>query len=222
MPNHFPRVSLPYCDISGVIKEWSETVETMVVFQHDADGTVERTHCHILMLNAKYHSDTYKRMFHSRVETDLEANALWRWKDRKNPDRVPDIKAVIYMSKGQLRPLFQKNITDQEIGELRSQWVQPAPKGKSPTQDTKSKTPRISVQQAVITESILRWEKHKRAVAPIRPARSTVVDIVCQTYRDLNRGLNPFQIRDICYAVLYDDKDYQVEMIQKIKSHIDI
>lgn len=137
MPNYAPRVSVCYADMSGVVHDWSETCEKMVVYQHDADKEVPRTHLHFLMINCKHKSpEALKRKFHSRVETALEANELWAWTHKDFPN--PDEGFIPYMTKGHIAPVFVKNFSPTELETARTQWVEPPPKEKvSDKEDTK-------------------------------------------------------------------------------------
>lgn len=133
MPNYSARVSLSYEDLSGVFTTWSESCEKMVVYQHDADDEVNRTHCHLLMLECKYKTpEALKRQLFNRLSVADKGNSFWSWKADS------DIKFIVYMSKGKLRPVFVKNFSPAELEELRLQWKEPTPKGNLLTEKKES------------------------------------------------------------------------------------
>lgn len=86
------------------------------------------------------------------------------------------------------------------------------------------KRPRINIQQQVIALAIEGWYTHKRKCREEGKHVLTedVIPIVCSAYRQVSRGLNPYQIRDIAYAVLHEDQDFREYILQKIISKIDI
>lgn len=105
--------------------------------------------------------------------------------------------------------------------------VEKSPAENSVTAETKTttpKSPRIGVQQQVIALASAEWYKYKKQQAESNKRSDTndLVEIVCKSYREVARGLNPFQIRDICYAVLYDDLDYREYCLNKIISQIQV
>lgn len=151
MPNYAPRVSLSYADLSGVVEEWSKNCEKMVVYEHQKDAAVKHTHCHLLMLNTRVKEEAFKRMFHSRVKTDLKGNDLWKWSTKWGD---PNESFIIYMSRGKLAYKFLKNIPDTQVEELRLQWKDPTPKGALLTERkeaTKTRQDLLKIMQSKIT-----------------------------------------------------------------------
>jgi len=144
MPCFAPRISLPYSDMSGVVEEWSKHCEEMVVYEHQADESVKCTHLHLLMLNTRVKEEAFKRMFHSRVKTDLKGNDLWKWATKWG---IPGRSFITYMTKGKHSYKFCKNIPDSEIEALRLQWKDPTPKGELLTERKESSKTRQDLIQ---------------------------------------------------------------------------
>lgn len=135
MPNYAPRVSLPYYDVSGVIELWSQSCDSMAVYEHEADEEVNTTHVHLIMLNSKYKTpERLKQIFRLYVNDDRNGNDLWAWTHKNYPN--PDMNFITYMSKGNLRPVFLKNISPAEVEELRNKWVAPIAKGVKSSQSS--------------------------------------------------------------------------------------
>lgn len=104
----------------------------MVVYQHEADKGCSRTHLHFLMLGCQVDDEALKRDYKKIFPDDKrKGNDLWAWthKDwqKENPGKQYDLGFIGYMSEGELRPKFVKNIPDEIIEEQRSKWI-PTPK----------------------------------------------------------------------------------------------
>lgn len=128
MPNYAPRVTCMWSDCSGIIKEWSDSCQSMVVYEHDADEEISSPHLHMVMLECKFKTpEALKRIFLKSKNVSKTGNALWSWEHKDYPN--PDLKFITYMSKGTLRPVFVKNILPAVIEEHRLQWKDPTPKG---------------------------------------------------------------------------------------------
>jgi len=125
MYNYAPRISASYAEIQPVIQEWASKVLRMAVFQHDKDANVPTTHVHILMEGCDTKCEQLKRIF-KKVLPGLPAkgNEFWKW-ESKSP--VND-NFLIYMSKGNLRPMFVKEYSPELVEERRKQWVITTPK----------------------------------------------------------------------------------------------
>lgn len=124
MPNYAPRVSIPFTDLSGVIKEWATTCEEMVVYEHPADEEVATTHVHLIMINSKYKTaEQLKKIFRKLFSTDRDGNDLWSWTHKTFPN--PDLTYITYMSKGNLEPVYIHKTLSSTINEFKLKWVEP-------------------------------------------------------------------------------------------------
>lgn len=197
MPNYAPRVSLSYADMSGVVEEWSTSCEKMVVYQHDPDEEVNRVHLHMVMINCKYKTaEALKRQFHSRVETALKGNALWSWEHKQDPD----LSFITYMSKGILRPVFEKNVLPAEVEGYRLKWIEPTPKGKDLLTEKKESTKsKYDLLQEMISEV-----KHEEIVGKCyQYLTNYLVDVVCKVLRKNRIIIGRYKIREYRDAIFY-------------------
>lgn len=122
MPNYAPRITLPFHDVSGVIRMWSDACSQVVVYEHQADEEVSATHVHMILMDCKYKTaQQLKNIFYKEIETNRKGNELWSWehKDFTNPD----LSFITYMSKGVLEPIFVKNVEQRQIENFRSKWI---------------------------------------------------------------------------------------------------
>lgn len=152
MRHYAPLVRLPYNDVSGVVQVWADSCESMAVYEHEADASVKTTHIHMIMMNCQYATaEPLKRAFykiHSNFNTK-DGRRLWSWENEDYP--VPDMGFLTYMSKGRLRPVFVKNISEQQLEEYRALWVEKTnTPDKPPVQkDEKESTKKLTKHQVI-------------------------------------------------------------------------
>jgi len=126
MPNYAPRISSPYSDLSGVFQKFADTCEAMVVYEHEADEQVSRTHCHFVMVNCKYKTpEPLKRIFRQLVKDERDGNDLWAWTHEKN--KTPNLSFIGYMAKNDLEPVFTKEVSAAAILLAQEEWKRNKP-----------------------------------------------------------------------------------------------
>lgn len=141
MPNHAPRLSLPYVDLSGLCALWAEDCLQVIVYEHEADEGCATTHCHFLMIGCQVKEEALRRKFYKALPQfkELKGNALWSWEHsawkKANPGKDYDLGLIAYGSKGHLRPKYVKNIPDTIVEEHRATWVEPTSKGVKSSDD---------------------------------------------------------------------------------------
>lgn len=123
MPNYAPRVAMAYQDISGVVSKWASLCQQVIVYEHEADSKVKKTHVHLLMLGSSVKEEALKRLFHKDIKGLKGGNDLWSWSHKGCKD--PDLQFITYMSKGRLHPKFQQNISDEVVEDYRLKWSEP-------------------------------------------------------------------------------------------------
>jgi len=123
MYHHAIRITLPYEDCSGIISLWADRCNAVVVYQHDADEEISKTHVHIGLLGCETKSEALKRMW---KDAPGKGNEFWSWKDWDGED-----KYLTYMSKGTLRAKYVKNISEDRLEKSRQSWVEPVKAAKS-------------------------------------------------------------------------------------------
>lgn len=116
MSNLNIRITRAYSDIN----QWCEDLdaEKVIIYEHDADGKVKRTHCHIMLIGSKVKPDAMKARF-KKLYGDIERTD-WYFKQCDGDD-----VNVTYMSKGRLTPKRCVGWSEEEIDELRSKWIDP-------------------------------------------------------------------------------------------------
>jgi len=125
--NHAIRITLSYEDCKHIISRWADRCYAAIVYQHDADEEISKTHVHIGLYGCETKAEALKRMW---TDCPGKGNEFWSWKEANNSfggeteDRSSD-KYLTYMSKGTLRPVFVKNISEAIVETSRQAWVEP-------------------------------------------------------------------------------------------------
>lgn len=103
----------------------------------------------------------------------------------------------------------KKYLDKVDRGELSGDRVAPAPK-----------SPKVPFQQAVIAYAAAEWYKYKATCKESGDFVSEleVVEFVCKGMREHGRGINQYLVKELAYAVLYDDLDYRETVMKKIRS----
>jgi len=136
MPKYAIRLHYPYDRLTDFFNRF----DVVVVYQHDADEEVSRTHVHAL-LEATISTDTMKNWVRKLVGHVEKTD--WSFKTELQGQPVQD-RFITYMSNGILEPKLVKGFTQEVIDNYKSQWIErtePAPDskdGSKPGSSTKS------------------------------------------------------------------------------------
>ena len=120
MNSYAPRLSVSYAEFEPVAQLWADICQQIVVYEHEADASVNRTHIHVLIIGSEVKAEQLKRIF-KKTLPDIKAsgNEFWKWESKFG---TPDESFITYMSKGHLRPKYLKNISEEIVEERRKQW----------------------------------------------------------------------------------------------------
>jgi len=111
MPNaYFGYINRPFADISGVIRNWADISQKLLVYQHDPDDGCTHIHCHILALDVQLDTkQLYKRK-------DFRSLGLDGTKKEFGFNIFrPQLSTVEYMTKGIFDPVFNKGFEQDEL-----------------------------------------------------------------------------------------------------------
>lgn len=126
MFNYAIRITRPYMDCSGIISRWADRSNAIVVYQHDADEEISKTHIHLAIYGSEVKAEALKRMWE---DVPGKGNEFWSWKEwiveQDNDDSLINSRYLTYMSKGTLRPVFVKNFSNAILENSRQGWVEP-------------------------------------------------------------------------------------------------
>lgn len=119
MFNHAIRITLSYELCKDVISKWADRSDKVIVYQHDADEEVSKTHVHLGLYGCEVKTEALKRMW---PDAPGKGNEFWSWKEATEEPT----KYLTYMSKGTLRPVFMKNFSPDLVETSRQAWVEPS------------------------------------------------------------------------------------------------
>jgi len=116
----FVRVSRSWDEIF----DWLDAIEAdkKIIYEHEADEEVQRTHIHMYIENPKLKDDALKTSFKKAYNPTDKGNTLWSWKSA-NVDEV--MKIITYMSKGTLVPKFAKGFDIKDIEKATESFQAP-------------------------------------------------------------------------------------------------
>lgn len=121
MPSFAFRISVPYDECREKVLEYLESLsEKLIIYQHEADDDVNRTHIHGLIMDCSRSDDTLRNnLFKVNYTKNYELKSTYKTKTGTYP---VDDKYITYMSKGKLDPSYSKGYTEDEIAAYKAQW----------------------------------------------------------------------------------------------------
>jgi len=125
------RISRSYEEI----KEWVTQLkgQSFILYQHDADDEISRTHVHFLIIGSELKPDAmkarYKKLYGDIDKTDWSFISSFKVDGKATAITVENsTKFVTYMSKGSLVPLHSNGYDPIEVLRLTQLWVDPEQK----------------------------------------------------------------------------------------------
>lgn len=141
------RVSMDYASFSAeLLTKIAAACDRLVIYEHESDEEINRTHVHMLVDNPTVTQETFKNW----IGRDRgKGNSFWSFKTvysvKKGNDEIPvDLKFITYMSKGTLQPKYVKALTEEEIEQYRAAWIN-YPSRSAATADNDDKKPTITM-----------------------------------------------------------------------------
>lgn len=121
MPSFAFRISVPYEECREKVLEYLESLsEKLIIYQHEADEEVNRTHIHGLIMDCSRSDDTLRNnLFKLNYTNNYQLKSTYKTKTGIYP---VDDKFIIYMSEGKLDPVYNKGYTADEIATYKAQW----------------------------------------------------------------------------------------------------
>lgn len=116
----FIRVSLSWFLFEPAKTSFENVCSKMAVYEHNDDP--DNIHIHIYMENVTVSTDTLKNYI-KKVTRPAKGNGFWSFKT------AHDDGCIVYMTKGNLEPVFVKGYTNEEINAYRGKYVPRTSKG---------------------------------------------------------------------------------------------
>ena len=117
----FGRITRSYVDISGIFTEWSKNSRVFVLYEHEADEEINRTHCHFVLWD---NTDTVKKIKERNNYKQFKfARSDHSWKELEWIDEKDPIKVCVYMAKGNL-DAKATNLPSIMLDYFKQEWKQ--------------------------------------------------------------------------------------------------
>lgn len=127
MHNFAVRVTLPFVDVSGVVRRWALAADKLLCYEHTGSVT-EKVHVHLLLIGCGVTADRLKQ-YAKECGIEGTGNKFWSFKTKSKvagPLTAETARRYItYMSKGQYDPLYVKGYDDEFLAECKAEWQQP-------------------------------------------------------------------------------------------------
>lgn len=180
--------------LEEVFKKWASSCQKMIVYQHDADETVNRTHIHCFFSQCKYKTNvSLKNIFHETIETERYGNELWAWREGDYLENGEE-KYITYMSKGKLDPVFNKGYDVNVLAELKSKWVPP----KKIEDEVVSK----HLTKFEIAHSVVNYLQKRDVEDPTMATDEFIMNRIVKELRDNKQAMGIYKTIDIYDTVI--------------------
>jgi len=113
------RISRTFNDLSGIMLCF-EGIPNVLIYQHDADEDITRTHCHFLLEKSPIDTEGLKKRILKIVK--FFGNSDWSTSQK---EYTSSEKYISYMSKGILEPVYNKGYETTHIDTLKALWLIP-------------------------------------------------------------------------------------------------
>lgn len=114
----FVRIHRTYAEIEPWVRNLSDKIQKLVVYQHDADEEVSRTHCHLMIIGYTTSDETMKTQLTKVLGERLKGQKDWVW----DPVVRSETDAITYMSKKDLQPMFVVGFDETLIAECSAKY----------------------------------------------------------------------------------------------------
>lgn len=124
----FGRITRAYTDLSGAFRSISLLCDKMLIYEHEADEEITKTHCHFVA----EHNCTTKTLKNTILKNLKTGDSLNGNEDWSMPENNWDKshKTITYMTKGRLEPKYNQGYTQDEIEKAKNDWTAPQLKQK--------------------------------------------------------------------------------------------
>lgn len=180
------RITIPYAEIgAGFLEGLAELSDTLVIYEHEADEEVSRTHCHGLMLGCKRGQDTIRNKYFKNIYAKQDYSLV-----AKTLNKVIDKKFITYMSKGKLNPKYCKGVSDIEIAELTALWRDMTTKVVDA--ETKKKPTNIYEICELIRKDYL--DNNRKLLEDY--SNSEIIQAIIKYHNKEKKAINAYKVRD--------------------------
>lgn len=201
------------------ISEWLEKAARGFAFEHKKP---DNHHYHVYLFGLERNDDAMRRHLGKHLP-NKECYAVSKTCGKKKKRPVEPQGAYTYgTTKALINHIWFKGFTNDMMENFHhtAKDFHKTGVGQSNERSEAIDRPvRVPYQQAVIAYAAAEWINHKRACKEKGEEASyvEVIDFVCKGMREYNKGINPYMVRELAYAVLHDDLEFRERILKKIK-----
>jgi len=214
--NYAIRVTNSYQELASFVDHLVTCCDKVVIYEHKSN----RVHIHGLLINCKVSTDTLKNYVKRSLGVTTFPKSDWSFKTLYEGNPVDD-KFIIYMSKGDLQPVYVRGYSDAEIEQYKSQWVDRPKKRKELTQyKLKYENPKeAKVRQNEMIDMILQRCKENQIKQPRQ-----ILEVIRQVvWKECKTVAGRYKIRDYYDVVTMDmHQEKWLDNMEKLISFKDI
>jgi len=128
--NLMVRITRPFCDLSGAIRQWALKCERMAVYEHEGSRT-EKIHIHAILIGCSVSKERLKQLALPMIREHGSGNEFWSFKEKDKRTKQPISAttapgAIIYMTKGKHDPMYYLGYELEYLTALKDQWQEKA------------------------------------------------------------------------------------------------
>lgn len=120
------RITLPFSDASGMVREWALKAERIVCYEHVGEATA-KPHIHLLLLRVGCTKERLKQLAAPWVPFGSSGNEFWSFKSKSKelgPITMESSRRyIIYMTKGVNDPKYVKGFDTQYLEGCKEGWM---------------------------------------------------------------------------------------------------
>lgn len=199
------------------ISDWLKETARGFCFEHRKP---DNHHYHVYLFGLERNGDAMRRHLGKHLP-NKECYAVSTMCGKKKKRPVEPQGAYTYgTTKALINPQWFKGFTNDMMENFHQVAVDfHKAEGQSQPVEKKEKIVRVPYQQAVVASAAAEWVNYKRKCKELgeRPIPNHVVELVCNAMREHGRGINPYMVKELGYAVLYDDLEHRERILNKLK-----
>lgn len=182
MSNYAIRITRSYNVLGTVIEKMSGKCKALLAYEHTQS---KRVHCHLLLVECQVSTDTLKNY----VKAKLGVIDKDDWSFKKCSSDYN--RYIIYMSKGNIDPSYNKGYDAAFLQQKKMEWVPPQNTIKV---DVKKKT---QLTKYEITQLIVEKLPKDEGISD-----KEIIEVIIQVLKDTKQAIGMYKIIDIRDSVL--------------------
>lgn len=200
------RISVSYEKLQDLFTSWAVGDAKLIVYEHEADDSVKRTHCHFLMLNSPKESEALRER---KIWKDFQFKGNKDY-SFKTYSPIYELKSLTYFSKGHLQPKFMFGLPEDTPANAIREWVAKQTPGVRTEEvfiETKKKCKTTDME--IINLCVDKWKPTQSRSELYDAVRMVLMNYKSYHYR---------RMIEFCQAVLvfYNDEDSRQKVLRAL------